>query len=88
MTLPPHPRPPALDLAGVPDDAVVVAYEVRLGVDRRHDEQDVRLGERGTQLLLLAAQQLGQIRVAAGGLVIGDRVPVELSEAPERRFVG
>jgi hypothetical protein len=31
--------PPALDLARVPDDA-------RLGLDRRHDERDVWLGQR------------------------------------------
>jgi hypothetical protein len=48
----PHPRPPALDLARVLDDAVLVADEVRLGLDRRHDERDVGLGGHVAELLL------------------------------------
>jgi hypothetical protein len=60
---PPHPRPPALHLPSVPDHAVIVADEVRLGLDRRHDERDAGLGERVAELLLLPAQQLGQLRI-------------------------
>ena len=61
---------------------------MRLGIDRRDDERDVRLGERGTQLLLLLPEQLGQLGVAAGGLVIDDPIRGELSEAANERIAG
>ncbi len=61
--VPPHPRPPALNLTSVLDDAVAVADEVRLGSDRRHDERDVGLGERGAELPLFLAQQLSDLRI-------------------------
>jgi hypothetical protein len=42
----------------------MVADEVRLGLHRRHDERDVGLGERVAELLLIPAQQLGQVQIA------------------------
>jgi hypothetical protein len=60
----PHLRPPALNLPSVPDHADMVADEVRLCLDRRHDEGDVRLGERVAELPLLPAQKLGKLRIA------------------------
>jgi len=48
----------------VTHDAVEVAVEVRLGRDRRHDERDVGLRERVAELLLVAAQQISELRIA------------------------
>ncbi|TMC03724.1 MAG: hypothetical protein E6J41_26585 [Chloroflexi bacterium] len=44
----------------------MVADEVRLGLNRRHDECNVGLGERVAQLLLVAAQQLAQLDLSSG----------------------
>jgi hypothetical protein len=55
----------------------VVANEVRLRLDRRHDERDVGLGERVLELLLVTAQQIGQLRIPKRGIVVADRISVE-----------
>jgi hypothetical protein len=36
---------------------------VRLGLDRGHDERDVGLGERVAELLLIAAEKLGELGI-------------------------
>jgi len=86
--VPPHPRPPALDLTGIPDSPIVVTDEVRLRLDRRHDERHVGLGERVAELLLPPAQQVGHLRIATRRRIVGDRIRVELDEAPIERRVG
>jgi len=67
---PPHPRPPSLDLVGRPDLFVEVTHEVRVDHNRCQDKRDVGLGERVAELLLVSAQQIGDLRIAQRRLVL------------------
>jgi hypothetical protein len=76
---PPQLRPPPLNLTGPLDLSVVVADEVRLGPDRRHDVRDVGLGECVAELVLLEPQQFGPAR---------DPVERRLGRRPDPRRSG
>jgi hypothetical protein len=55
----------------------------RLGRHPRHDEGDVGLDERVAELLLVPIEQIGQLRIAQRGVVVADRIVVEVDEAAD-----